>query len=215
MTIFGARKRRLSSFLSFEVISKRIAAFLAPPTESTSCYRAQNTACTSSATLTRTIRFPCGKRLSTCSVPKTYLARAWNFNAVDILTRRSRSRNRTILSSSLRRADAVCHVIRDFTVVIRVLEDVILAFFTIPLNALSRAPGHKKAAATLALEHVAMCAQTDATSSEIISTLLFHVATGSLRQSVGKPKTPPLFGVEFSSDELCRAAVMKSTFSVM
>ncbi|EHK50067.1 hypothetical protein TRIATDRAFT_212567 [Trichoderma atroviride IMI 206040] len=52
-----------------------------------------------------------------------------------------------------------------FTAVTHVLEDVILIFFTVRLNVLSRAPGHKKAAAILVLEHVAMRAQTDATSS--------------------------------------------------
>jgi hypothetical protein len=56
-------------------------------------------------------------------------------------------------------------VIRDFTAAIHVLEGAIPIFFTTPLNVLSRAPGHKKVAPTLVHEHVAMRAQTDATSS--------------------------------------------------
>ncbi|KAK1241600.1 hypothetical protein MKX08_001574 [Trichoderma sp. CBMAI-0020] len=129
-------------------------------------------------------------------------AKAWNFNAVDILTLQSKFRSRIISSFSLQRAGVTCHVIKDFTAVTHVLEDVIPIFFTMPLNVLSRAPGHKKAAVTLVLEHVAMRAQTDATSS-------------SLRQNVGNTKSPPLFGVEFSSDELYRTAIMKSRFRVM
>lgn len=56
---FRGEEARLSSSLLFGAISKGNEDSLALPKESTSYYRAHNTACTSSTTLTRAIMFPC------------------------------------------------------------------------------------------------------------------------------------------------------------